>query len=213
MRVDFYDIITIENEDYEKTFRKIKKITKKVHDVGFQLLFSLETTTYKEVTKQIRKFDERTTESLQLLRLFYYFDKPGDAEKSGKEIVHLVKTSKKLIRDDPTDFKRFQENWNVYNDLLKDQIATNTLLTKKGAKVRKVLFSSIFLFLTFENVYDLDNFQQQYHNGEIEQEMQTTLITDRFLDFFKLRSAKVRITIDDDNFREYRSWFGKETMS
>ena len=199
MKVDFCDIIPLESEKYEKTVRKIEKISKKVFDVGMQLMMSPDQSVYNEFDMHLKYFNERKIESVQLLRLFYYFDKPRDAAERGKDILNLIKHSKKLIKEKSADFQVYQENWNKYNQRLKEQIAFTTFLTKKGAKVRKVLFGSIFIFLKFDSPTSRFNFIEEFNGGDIEKKALRFLVTEDFLGYFQLQSARVEITIEDDD--------------
>ena len=203
LKVDFFDIIPLENDAYDQTLEEIQQITQEVFDVGLQLMMSPDQTVYNEYDMNMKHFNARKKESVQLLRLFYYFDNASGAAKSGEGILTLIKQSEKLIKDNPSEFQKYQENWNKYNQRLKEEIAFTTFMTKKGAKVRKVLFGSIFLFLTFDNPISRRQFIDDFYEGEIESEAQRILITEDFLRYFHLQTARVELTIEDGDDNKF----------
>ena len=114
-------------------------------------------------------------------------------------IVEIAKRSCTFIKDDIDDkFYKLQERWKDLNKIMEDnnRIYLAPFLSQKGLTQRKLMQSSLYLFLEVENVQKLDSVWEEYKEGTLTKEFRQQLFPDANFEF--------SISIAEDNYKQYR---------
>ena len=144
-------------------------------------------------------FNVRLKESINILNVLY----ASEQRKCAGKILDIAKTSFTLIKDTSDNFTTtIQVRWKKLNDRMAETYCEGPLL--EGMKKRKLMTSSLYLYLQADTVEALDMFWREYLDGTLKYKVLSSM-------YRKASNidASISVIVAEDNYRRYRSFIGE----
>ena len=157
---------------------------------------------FSEFNKHFRVHNERLKESADILIALC----PDSVDEKKEGILEMVKTSQIMMTSYDSGICDIHHNWKEMNNRLQESTYIDSLFRSKGMAKRKIVSSSIYIFLQAESVQHLDSFWTEYLQGTLTDEIRNQIgkgLTNED------RSLGFSLYINKENYEQYRKYIGK----
>ena len=207
LRMNASDALGFEKEEFSESsdeFDEIDEINEQIIDEIHEKR-TAQHETYNKIKTRHELHLKECKDSKKIYNRFYREDAKRRTKRK-QMILEYVKESAKLIWEKNEKFDEHNKKWRDFNQAITETNEVkrlNQYLCEKGADVR-YKSSSLYAFLTFESVEQLDVFWREYNDGILLKEIQEVY----FSGSSEEKLSTVTVVISEENYKSYRSFLG-----